>query len=290
MTPVFKRYVEQIVQQTDAPPDEKEDLREELLIHLELSYAQLIKEGYSEQQAQRTVLENFGASKIIGNQIQEAMFPYRKAMMLTLAVASLLFSFIVFLSQLFLEGDAHIAWLILSVVVSSCLLTFTLQPMPILNRRILVNSLLLIHLFVYLFGMLMAMSVESNVSIPLTFSAWFIVLLTIVLIYRTTIFDYQFSKQTLKKQVKILHALNITAGIFIIAGTLFFLWAVLAFASLELSPSMFLIFVPLLIWIISYILGMQLIAKNKKRGAYIVTAIPLLMCLYLIIDWFWSVY
>ena len=290
MTSVFKRYVEKIVQQTDAPSDEKEDLREELLIHLELSYAQLIKEGYSEQQAQRTVLEKFGESKIIGNQIQEAMFPYRKAMMLTLAVASLLFSFIVYLSQLFLEGDAHIAWLLLSVVVSTCLLTFTLQPMPILNRRVWVNCLLLIHLFVYLFGMLMATSVESTVSIPLTFFAWFIVLFAIVLIYRTTIFDYQSSRKTLKKQVKILHALNITAGIFIIAVTLFFLWAVLAFGSLELSPFMFLIFVPLLIWIVSYIMGMQLIAKNKKRGAYIVTAIPLLMCLYLILDWFWNIY
>lgn len=290
MTPMFKRYVEKIVQQTDAPSDEKEDLRVELLIHLELSYAQLIKDGYSEQQAQRSVLESFGESESIGNQIQQAMFPYRKAMMLTLAVASLLFSFTVYLGQLFFEGDAYIAWLLLSVIVSACLLTFTLQPMPFLNRRIWVNSLLLIHLFVYLFGMLMATGVESTISMLLIFLAWFIVLLAIVLIYRTTIFDYQSSKQILKKQVKILHALNITAGIFIMAVTLFFLWAVFAFASLELSPFMFLIFVPLLIWIVSYIVGMQLIAKNKKRGAYIVTAIPLLMCLYLIIDWFWSVY
>lgn len=286
MTSIFQRYVEKIVQQTDAALDEKEDLREELLIHLELSYAQLIKEGYSEQQAKRNVLESFGDSESIGNQIQQAMFPYRKAMMLTLAVTSLLFSFTVYVSQLFMEGDAYIAWLLLSVVVNAGLLTFTLQPISLLNRRIWVNSLLLIHLFVYLFGMLMGTGIESTVSIPLTFLVWFIVLLAIVLIYRTTIFDYQSSKQTLKKQVKILHALNITVGIFIIAATLFFLWAVLAFASVELSPFMFLIFVPLLIWIISYIAQMQLVAREKKSGAYIIAAVPLVMFLIIVIGWF----
>lgn len=289
MTSTFQRYVEKIVQQTDTLQDEKDDLREEFLIHLELSYAELMKEGYSDQQAKQAVLENFGASESIGDEIQQAMFPYRKAMMLTLAVTSLLFSFTVYLSQLFLEGDAYIAWLLLSIVVSTCLLTFTLQPMSLMNRRLWINSLLLIHVFSYLFGMLMATSVESTISIPLTFLSWFIVLLAIALIYRTTIFDYQSSRQTLKKQVRILHALNMTAGIFIIAGTLFFLWAVLAFTSFELSPFVFLIFVPLLIWLVSYITAMQLIAKKKKIAAYVISTIPLLTCLYLLINWFWVI-
>ena len=171
MKSAFQRFVEKIVHQTEAPPDEKEDLYEELLIHLELSYEQLIKDGFSEKEAELKALENFGDVNNIGNQIQQALFPYRKTMMLTLAFASLLFSFISYSSQLFVEGDAYITWLVLSVVVSTFLLIFSLQPLPILNRRIWVNSLLLLHLFIYLFGTGVAASMDAAISCSFDYSS-----------------------------------------------------------------------------------------------------------------------
>lgn len=286
MNSAFHRFVDNIVQQTDAPLDEKEDLYEELIVHLELSYAALLREGYSEQEAECKAMASFGDEKQIGSQIQQAMFPYRKQMLLALVIASLLFSFAVYISQLVVEGDALITWLLLSVSVSVCLLVFSLQPISLLNRRAWINSLLLIHLFIYLLGVGFASSVDAAIAAPLTFLAWGILLLTIALVYRTTIFDYRTRKQKLKKQVMILHALNITWGIFITSATLFFLWAFLAFSTGEFNPRILLFLLPLLIWIIAYIVQIILLSKEKKKSAYMVALLPFIVVLALLFWWF----
>ncbi len=289
MNTTFHRFVENIVQQTDAPLYEKEDLYEELLVHLELSYAGLLREGYSEKEAELKAMACFGDEKQIGRQIQQAMFPYRKQMLLALVIASLLFSFAVYISQLVVEGNALITWLLLSVSISVCLLAFSLQPISFLNRRVWINSLLLIHLFIYLLGVGFANSVDAIISVPLTFLAWGILLLTIVLVYRTTIFDYQSRKQKLKKEVMILHALNITWGIFIISATLFFLWAFLAFSTGEFNPRILLFLLPLLIWIIAYIAQITLLSKGKKKSAYLIATVPFIVVLALLFWWFGGV-
>ena len=61
-------------------------------------------------------MTNFGDEREIGKQLQQAMYPYRREMMLTLSVASLLFAYGVYLCQLFVMGDAHIPWLIVAVL------------------------------------------------------------------------------------------------------------------------------------------------------------------------------
>lgn len=275
VTPIFDPYVERIVQETDTTKEEKEDLREELLIHLELSYAAKRKEGYSEEDAKRIVVEDFGISGVIGDQIQEAMFPYRKMMMLTLSITSILFSISVYLGHLFVYKDAYMIWLLLSIMISTSLLVLTIQPIEFLNRRSWRNSLLLLHLFVYLYGMLMATSLEGEIAIVVTIVSWFIILFSLALIYRTTIFDVQIDKYT-----KIFHALNLTVGVFIIALTLFFVWAALAFSVFEWNLMMLLIFLPFTIWLIAYVAGGRFIARRKKMIAYSLSVIPVLNCVY----------
>ncbi len=290
MNATFHRYVKKIIHQTDAPPDEKEDLYEELLIHLQLTFEQYIKEGYSEQEAERKALENFGNEENIGSQIQQAMFPYRKEMLLTLAFASLLLSFSVYVSQLIVERDALITWLLFSVGVSSCLLVFAIQPISFLNRRLWINCLLLIHLFIYLLGVGFASSVDSFVAVPLSILSWAILLLTIVLVYRTTIFDYQPHKLKLKKQVKIFHALNITWGLVIVSSSLFFLWAFLAFGGGDFTMLALLILsVPITLWIVTYSIQMMLLRKERKKTAYFVGAIPFALVLIYLIWFAWGV-
>ncbi|MBS4209924.1 permease prefix domain 1-containing protein [Bacillus sp. FJAT-50079] len=288
MNATFRRFVEKIVQQTDASPDEKEDLYEELLIHLELSYEQQLKEGYSEQEAESRALKFFGDEENIGSQIQQAMFPYRKEMILILAFASILFSVSVYVSQLVVDGNAVIAWLLISMSVSTSLLFFSLRPIPFLNRRLWLNSLLLIHLFTYLFGVGFASSVDALISAPLTILAWGILLLTLVLIYRTTILDYQSYKQKYKKQIQIFHALNITWGIIIICATLFFIWALLAFSG-GMTSSNFLIFVPLFIWMVAYIAQILFLSKEMKKSAYVVAIIPFILVVTIVLWFLWGI-
>src|SRR5690625_6386686 len=58
------------------------------------------------------------------------MFPFRKLMFLILAIASFIYSYTVYSMQLFTEGNAHIGWLVLSVMTSSLLLLFVLRIFP----------------------------------------------------------------------------------------------------------------------------------------------------------------
>lgn len=276
MSTVLHRFVEKIVRQTDGNKAEKKDLYEELMSHLESSCNKFLAEGFERQGAEQKAMECFGDAGDVGGQIQQAMFPFRKEMMLTLAIVSIVFSFAVYLAQLFIEGDAYIGWLILSIIVSTFVFIFAVHPLPFLNRRLALNSMLFIHIFTYLFGVLLATGVTQSISIVLTFMAWFIVLLGIVLVYRTTIYDYQSSKHPYKRSAILLHTYNLTIGMVIIGFTLFFLWAFMLFID-EWTPFLLLLLVPLLIWLIAYMTQMKLLGKGRKSMSYVVALAPLLL-------------
>ncbi|WP_163970396.1 hypothetical protein [Oceanobacillus halotolerans] len=64
---------------------------------------------------------------------------------------------------------------------------------------------------------------ETTISVPFVVFALLIILLAIILIYRTTIHDYKATDHPLPKQAKWLHIINITAGIGVTGFILFFL-------------------------------------------------------------------
>lgn len=266
MKPAFVRFVTGIVRQTDCNREEREDLYEELLTHLECSFIDYQKKGYSEEEAMRTAMTNFGTEQEVGNQLQEAMYPHRKGMMLGLSVASLLFAYSVYASQLFIMGDAHILWLILAVLIGMAVLFVTVRPVTSLNRRIWMNGLLLVHLFIYFYGLLLATDVLPPYSVGLTIIAVLIVLLGIILIYRTTIYDYPSKRQALRKDAKRLHFINITLGILVVFATLFFLWAMLLFS--EVSFIFLWLLIPIGLWMLSYAVQMRLLANQRGTWAY----------------------
>ena len=84
----------------------KRDIYEELLIHLQISRDYLMEEeGLTPEKAEEKAMQLFGLEGEIGSQVQQALFPYRKELMLTLAISSILFTIGVYLSSLFVEGN-----------------------------------------------------------------------------------------------------------------------------------------------------------------------------------------
>ncbi|MFS0575451.1 permease prefix domain 1-containing protein [Sporosarcina sp. 179-K 3D1 HS] len=272
MKAAFRRFVEGVVRQTDCSREEREDLIEELLSHLEDGFRDYRSQGYSEEEAKRIVMTNFGSGPEVGKELQHAMYPYRREMLLGLSVVSLLFAYSVYLCQLLVMGDAHIPWLVVAVSSSTGVLFVTVRPIASLNRRLWMNGLLLIHLIVLFYGFLLATDLQSPYSTILTIVAALLLLFSIILIYRTTIYDYPSERQSLEKDAKRLHYINITTGIIVVLVTLFFLWAFLLFAE-GFSPGFLLLLVPIGAWIVSYAVQMHLLAEKKKSGAYAIVFI-----------------
>lgn len=285
MSAVFQQYIKQIIQEIDGNELDKEDIMEELTIHLQLSREQYVAAGYDDKEAEKMAIHQFGKSKDVGKQMQEAMYPFRKLMFFILVIASFIYSYTVYAMQLFIEGDAHIGWLIVSVITSSLLLLFVLRVFSFLDRKISLNSALILHVFTYGYGTFLASDLEHSSSIILSFFSWAIVILTITLIYRTTIYDYQNEASLFVKHTKFIHAINITLGIVIIIETLFFLWGILAFGD-GFTFAMLLISIPIITWLIIYFIQIKLVQLNKIFIAFILVIIPALFAITFIIWWF----
>lgn len=284
MNKVFERFVSKVVKQTDGNAEEHKDLREELLSHLYCAYEDLQNQGYAKEEAMKMAVTNFGDEKEVGKQLQHAMYPYRREMMLGLASASLLFIYSTYVLQLFTRGDAEIIWLCLAVLVSALILTTVLHPVAALHRRIVLNVLLISHTLLSIYGGLLAADLDSSYSSTLTFFSITIVLFSIILVYRTTIYDFASSKQPLSKDARILHFINITIGLIVTALSLFLLWVLMAFAT-EMKASLLLLVVPLVIWGITYAVQLRFLAARRKKWAYSIAVFQFLWIIAVIVIW-----
>jgi hypothetical protein len=275
----LEQYIETIVQHTDCSKSEKEDLREELLIHLQLLREELIENGLSNVEAEKEAINLFGREAEIGSGLQQSYFPFRKEMILTLAISSLFFSITIYLFQLFHIGDAYIIWIISAMAINSMLLFFSLNQFANFNRKRWVNGLLITHIFVSVYGYGMTTNLDHPASTALTIWVWLNIILSLLLVYRTTIYDYHFGG-TLSKEKKLLHIINITAGIFIIAASLFLVYGGLIMIG-EFHFIMIIFASPILIWIGLYIAQIKLLPFYKKI-AYTLTSIPVIAALLII--------
>lgn len=284
MNGVFERFVSQVVRQTDVNPEEYEDLSEELLSHLQCSFEDLRIQGFSKEEAEKMAMMNFGDKKEVGKQLQQAMYPYRREMMLVLAGASLLYAYSVYLLQLFTRSDAHIIWLVLAVLVSSTILTVTLRPVESLNRRLWMNVLLIGHIAVFTAGSMLAGGLEMRYSVILTIFSYLIILLAIILVYRTTIYDFPSSRQPSQKHAKWIHFINITIGILLTAVTLFVIWGLLAFGGAE-GLVFYPLLAPLAVWAVLYAVQLYLLARQKKRSAFAIAILEVVLIAGAVISW-----
>lgn len=282
MSKELHQYITKLIEQIDGSKDEKSDIYEEIRDHLEISMEEWTQKGYEREEAEQLAMQHFGKSEIIGKQMQEAMFPYRKIMMLILALTSISYSIFIYLLYLFGQGDALIGWLVVSMATSTMLLLFALQAFPALDRKIWVNTTLIVHGFVYLLGYFLATQLNLFIAPLFSLYALFVLVASIFLIYRTAIYDYQYKQDNFAKPYRFLHMYNITIGIFITGFTLFFLWAFLAFSG-EFFTGFLFLFIPLFIWIVAYIVQVQLLKRNKRKSVFIIAGLPFIIVILIAI-------
>lgn len=274
----FHDFANEIVKQTDEVHVDKEDLYIEVMNHLEKSKAKFVKDGFDEKQAEQKAMENFRNISEVAGQVQQPIFPFMKMMLLTLAVTSIVYSFATSSIWLYLENDTNIVWFMISVINSSFIYVCAVKP---ISRKLWLNTVLIIHIFIYFFGAVLIFGLKDPISTILGLLSLFIVLLSIVLVSLTLVYHKQSSKHKLSKQTKLLHVLNITTGIILVGATKLVLWLLLAFSG-EMTLAGSVIFSPLFIWFITYILQIKYITKNNKQVAYGLAVIPVFLLIVII--------
>ena len=90
---------------------------------------------------------------------------------------------------------------------------------------------------------------NSTTTLFLVFSNYALLATLVIMLYVNTLHS-GYKDQPLASLRKIVHFVNITFGLMLLAATLFFLWAFL-FAS-EASITLLLLFIPLIIWMCLY--------------------------------------
>jgi len=97
----IETYVNQIVKELDCDKNEKAEIAEEMIHHLELLKAEYIEQGLSEKEASQKALESFGDKNTLKDGLQSSMFPGYKLYSYGAKIAFYLYSFIVLWNLLF---------------------------------------------------------------------------------------------------------------------------------------------------------------------------------------------
>lgn len=254
----IEQYIKKIVDHTDCTKDEKEDLAEELTVHLEILMEENMKLGMSEQEAIQEAIRVFGSENTVGDQLQQAMFPYRRELLITISLSFIALSFAAYSVYLFNVQEASNVELLINVFIGLGLLTATVSSTFNTRRKLVINSLLVLALLGSAMNGLMLAYTDHYFTQFLLFLDYGVILAIIVMLYLTTLHSTYFNKPFSKLQ-KLMHFTNITAGLVILAATLFFVWSILLFGGM--SWGLTFIFIPLLIWIILYIIQVKF--QNK---------------------------
>lgn len=274
MRPALLRFAKEISDQTDGTRGERRDLAEELAGHLDETFRQLVREGLSDAEAEKQAMLRFGDRRTVGRQIQQALYPYRRAMILSLAAGSLLFGFAVFYAVLFSDWSASPVWLILSSASGGLLLVFAMDPPSPLNRRFALNSMFLLQLAVLLTGTMLVSGSSGKPGGILAAAGWLLILLCLALIYRTSAYDYRTRRASLEKHDITINLMNVTTGVLSVAASLFLLWVYFAFTD---GTDRFWLFalVPAGFWALTYLAQGLLLSKGFVKTAYGITGVQL---------------
>lgn len=248
-------YLQRIVNQTDCTKAERKDMYEEMHGHLTILRQDYMNRGYSEKEAEDFAMRAFGNEAAIGDELQQALFPYRRELLLILALGSYLFVCVHYFFIMFTESVAD-NWLFVPAISQATLLFFALNQTYAVNRKLWLNLALTLHLLL--------MGVFAYPSSQLENPIWQIIflsfiVLTIFLIYRITL-TYSSGRKNVFSR-RLIHSVNITMGLIVAGFTYFylfiFLWGGLSWFLLNAA-------IPFITWIVVYMIQIKLLNNHSK--------------------------
>lgn len=276
MSEELEKYVERIVEQTDCSKSEREDLFEEMLIHLSISRDEEIDKGKSEKEASQMAMKSFGKEAELGDQLQQAMFPYRKELLMLLSILGFAFTVGQYL-YVMMADQAALLYVLTGLIGHSAVLFFALNQVFPVNRKLWLGLALLLNLLLLLWnGIVMSLAIHTHFMVLMGYVL--MLLLNIYLLYRTVL-TYQVNSRH-KKARRTIHTVNITLGLLTALPTAYMYFMFLGFGGP--ARMLFYFFGPVVGWIILYIVQVFLVRRYPK------IAVGSLVLSFLLLSIIWS--
>lgn len=280
MNMTFNHYVKQLISQMDVDRLDEADIYEELVTHLELTKKQFVSSGLNEKDAEKKAMAQFGNPEKVGGEMQEAMFPMRRFILLMIAYLSIAYSFFAYSMQLFSEGNAHHIWLILAIGLSLSIWMIAEHISRIFRPTYMKVAILILHTLIFLYGSFLMADIDSYIAIT-GFVALFIMLLSIIAIYQLAIYNYRDATENVPspKSKIMIHIINITLGIVYTGFALFFIWGLLMFSGVDEMFGYWRFYVLMatyVVWIVSYYFQAKYIHRTK--AVLWLFAAPIIYC------------
>ncbi|WP_449354931.1 permease prefix domain 1-containing protein [Virgibacillus natechei] len=258
----IEKHAEQVLRQMQSPDDEREEMREELLSHLNEAKRNYISEGLSEKQAEKKVVAAFGDPHMIGRELQESMYPFQRGLLYLIGIATILFGVIFYLNLSFVIREPTPVWLTIQLLLGSIVtlaainISFVGRYFYLLNVLLMANTIWNGINFVLMQGMSRWQAI--------LFSVYLLILIGfgLLFVFRNSYYSTNQTEVKKRKQglVKFSYIINLLYGIAIIILSLFFFWASAIFTGISIYS--FITLLPILIWLAFYKFQMGFIAKK----------------------------
>ncbi|QKY71030.1 permease prefix domain 1-containing protein [Lentibacillus sp. CBA3610] len=261
----IEKHVEKILEQMQSPDDEREEIREELIGHLEEAKWQYIDDGLTEKEAEKQVLEEFGAADVVGHQLQESMYPYQRGLLYVIGIGTILFGVIFYLISAFFLHNPIPVWLTIQLLTGGTVTLAAINISVVGRYAYVLNIALLVN--VIWNGINLAMMEGTPQWQAISFSIYLLILIGLGLtaVIRNSYYSSGSTENKPQKRVRILfsYIVNLLFGLAVTGISLFFLWATLAFSVRPLEATAIILTIsPIIIWLIAYKFQMGYISKK----------------------------
>ncbi|MFS0783003.1 permease prefix domain 1-containing protein [Bacillus sp. 1P06AnD] len=274
----LEKYVHSICMHTDCSKTEKEELKEEMLDHLESLKQDYLNQGFSEEEALKKCISSFGDSAILGTLLQEAIYPLRKRLLIWLSIVLTAVTSSLYIMYA-IELKEAVDTLYFFLLPALGLLLSSSFPAKKWNRKFLIGSLLVLVVLSTALNFMVSSQLNYNlIGTILYYSNFLVALSAIVLIYMTVLHQQHTSISTSGSQ-KRLHMINITSGITIGIACLFIAYSFLLFGASLLI--LLLISIPMSVWALLYYLQIKY-KERLGKATHVLTFITALPVIFII--------
>lgn len=280
----FDKYLDHVLEQLQSPNEEREDIREELLTHLNDSKMYFIHKGYSKSQAEKKALAQFGEANGIGKELQEAMYPFQRSLLYVIGLAMIVYGALFYLNMAFNGHELIPGWLAIHLIIGSIIVLCAIN-ISFIGRHFYVLHMMTVVALAWLGFNIMVVETQPG-GRSIFFGIYLLILIGLNLVYmfRNSYYSTKGSQMNSNETltIKLSYILNLVYGMLLIAVSLFYVWVALIFSGISWYVTLPLI--PFIAWLIFYKFQMHYIAKKPIRAIFsgllffvLVIIIPLAM-------------